>query len=139
MAGVEVTVQVEGADRLIARLGRAAASQVLRVIVWRAAAKVLTRLKTYPSAPPSSTYMRTGHLGAAWGPIHEASSASGPGVTLSNSIAYGPFVQRDPSQPSPHQAWMHQGRWTTDQQALAAETGPFMREIGDAVESILRG
>lgn len=73
-------------------------------------------LATYPAPPSGSRYRRTGQLGREWTAAQPqfAPQSSGFEASLTNRRPGGPFVQGDV------QAKIHQGRWRTVDEVLAA-------------------
>lgn len=73
-------------------------------------------LEEYPPERSGQTYVRTFLLREGWitSSIDYQVVSSGFIATATNSTPYGPYVQGDPSS-YPHQAWMHQDRWSTTQ------------------------
>ena len=141
MAGIDIRVQVDGADDLLHRLSRVTANQTRLGPMERLKERIQRRLSTYPPPPPSSTYERTGDLGRGWADEGVSVDASGTNqfadqvsVEMRNPVDYAPWVQ-DPER----QAFMHRGRWETTQQALDAETGPFLRDLADSVGNAFGG
>jgi len=140
MAGIDIRVQVEGIDNVMHKLTRVLATETRAGPMLRLKERLIARLSKYPPPPPASTYVRTGDLGRGWA---EGVSVDAMGtnqfadqvsVIMRNPVAYGPFVQGDARQGDPHQAFMHVGRWETTQQALDAETGPFISDLSSEME-----
>lgn len=67
------------------------------------------RLQNYPAPPAGSEYVRTYRLQNSW---QEVLILAGDelGKVESVGVLYGPYVQD-----AEEQAWMHQGRWQTNQ------------------------
>lgn len=124
---IGLKVQIDGLEQLQARLGKAIAQETLQAPLERALERIKARLQTYPPERPGQAYQRTGNLGRGW---HLSIGPSGGSLT--NRVAYGPFVQGDKTQ-----SWMHKGRWTTDQQAADHETPAIERDFEQAVEDAL--
>ena len=146
MAGIDIRLQIDGVDDVMHRLSRALATETRMAPMQRLKDRLIKRLSTYPPPPPDSTYIRTGELGRGWADEGVSVDAIGTNqfadqvsVTMRNPVEYAPFVQGDPGLGDPHQAFMHVGRWETDQQALDAETGPFLRDLEDSIGSALGG
>ena len=75
---------------------------------------LLREMKQYPAPPDGSTYTRTGNLGKNWSKRIEGGGMEITGVVgvNTNAAPYARFVQD-----SEFQARVHQGRWTTIQEA----------------------
>lgn len=63
----------------------------------------------YPSPPAGSTYRRTYTLRDGWGVADVTQRATMFGASIVNGVSYAPYVVG-----SDDQAWMHQGRWRTE-------------------------
>lgn len=89
--------------------------------------RVARRLAKYPAKRPGQRYERTGGLGREW--MGARITIQGMNARMSNQKRYARYVQAEGSQ-----AWMHKGRWTTDREALNAETPQITRDIDAAIE-----
>ena len=105
-------LEIEGIDRLIAKLGKLEGVKVLEEPMTASVVKLQAEMQVYPSEVPGSRYVRTGKLGQAW-TIKIDRHADGLTGRVGNRRLYAPFVQS-----SQFQAKVHVGRWTTDAQAL---------------------
>jgi len=76
----------------------------------RGARRVWQDLPGYPPPPAGSTYRRTGELGRRFSVGEVSVSANSATVPIGNNTPYAGFVV-GPDMGSPHQAWMHRGRW----------------------------
>jgi hypothetical protein len=87
-------------------------------------------LQVYPPPPPESTYRRTGTLGRSWHVKRQGSSA-----IVGNPTPYAPYVQSESQQ-----AWMHEGRWQTDADAIQEieQSGAVERIARRVIGRILR-
>jgi hypothetical protein len=125
-----ISIQIQGVQELIKRLGDATAAATLRPPLERSMERLRVLLATYPPQPTTSTYARTGNLGRGW----KTSLGSGSlQASLTNRVPYGPFVQGDKTQ-----AGMHRGRWITDQQAVTKETPAIEADFQDAIAQALQ-
>lgn len=138
MAGINLRTQVDGIDDLLHRLNRVLATETRAGPMERLQKRLADRLSTYP-APTGGDYVRTGNLGRGWATEGVQVDASGTNqfadrisVELNNPVDYVSWVQ-DPQM----QAGVHRGRWETTDTALAAETGPFMSDLTNTVDSAL--
>ena len=136
---MQITIMVVGLPELTARLNRVMSPAILQPPLRRAIELVRKKLQEYPPERAGQTYVRTGDLGQGWAdaPITSAATVAGFSETLSNDVAYAPFVQRDPQFGDPHQAWMHVGRWTTDAQILQAAAPEIGADFTAAIQAEL--
>lgn len=120
-------IVIRGDEAIIRRLGQADVAAVFEKVAERHAGQIQTTLATYPAAPPSSTYRRTGTLGRAW--------TIGRGLmmrSVGNNTTYAPYVQ-DRAQ----QAWMHQGRWATAQDTAEKHVNDLAADVaGELVKAL---
>ncbi len=130
-------IVITGIDELVQRLGRAQANDVLRRPMVASLALLHGQLAAYPAPPVGSSYRRTGTLGRSWTTTVTPSS---DGITgeIGNNVRYAPYVQGGP-QSDPDQAWMHQGRWQTDEQVMLANEARIRALFSDAVLQALNG
>lgn len=77
-------------------------------------------------------YDRTGKLGQAW-TTRVTQTARETVGKVGNNIKYAKWVQA-----SATQAWMHQGRWRTDAQAVAQFRDKIVKRFEDAIRRALR-
>lgn len=77
-------------------------------------------------------YVRTGKLGQSWTTSIQQQGADLVGKVGTN-LKYAPYVQS-----AERQAWMHQGRWRTDAQAVQKFTARILQRFRQAVEKALR-
>lgn len=91
-------------------------------------------IATYPPEPANSSYTRTLDLGRFWTSAQYEIGATTGGITgvIGNAVrsrktgrAYGPYVQD-----ADEQAWMHRGRWRTDQDVAERNTPAIVRIWG---------
>jgi len=110
---------------------------VLRPPMVRALARLQNTMATYPAPPSGSRYKRTGNYGREW---TQALTEDGDGITgtLGNAVrdkrgrSYGPYVgSRE------RQARSHQGRWTTDEQALTQHMDAIVDDFGQAIDGVM--
>jgi hypothetical protein len=126
-----MTIRIEGVDELIRKLGKVEGPAVLRKPMEEAVSLVQREMKVYPVARPESKYRRTKTLGRRW---TRKVTQSPNGVTgiVGNNTTYAPWVQS-----SQFQAWMHQGRWTTDKQAIEMHTDTIVERFRRAIHNAL--
>ena len=129
-------IVITGIDEIVERFGRAQANEFLRPPMVASLALLHGQLATYPAPPMNSSYRRTGTLGRSW------TTKVTPGVDgivgeIGTDVPYAPFVQggSGPRQ----QAWMHQGRWQTDEQVIHANESRIRALFRDAVSQALNG
>ena len=94
----------------------------------RIGVKLTTDLRRYPAQPSGSTYRRTGLLGRRW-VFKVRAGLFGASVTAGNNTVYAQWVQSEAKQ-----AWMHEGRWQTEEQVLEANVDYIEKEVNEAVE-----
>lgn len=133
-----MSIQIDGVDKLMARLGALQSNAVLRPPMTASVIEIETWMKAYPSRKSRKPepgkfksekqrryvmaairrgeikipYVRTGKLGQAW-TWKVTESANGLTGVVGNNINYARYVQNVTLQ-----ARMHQGNWRTDAQAL---------------------
>lgn len=115
------------------QLQRAADPQGWRKPMTMSLALLVDDIAEYPPAPSGSSYRRTGNLGRAWTSAQYEIHASTGGITgvIGNAVrdrrgrAYGPYVQSEEEQ-----AWMHRGRWATDEMVAERNTNAIVRIWG---------
>lgn len=128
-------IQIDGIDQLMHAFSRVLATETRAAPMQRLREKLVARLSKYPP-PTGGDYVRTGDLGRGWaaeGAVQVDATGTNQfadrvSVELSNQVSYAPWVQ-DPEK----QARVHQGRWTTTQEALDAETGPFVADLTEEI------
>lgn len=127
MAGA--SIEVQGLDAIFAQLRAIGPDlrETLRPVIEEALEIVRGRMAEYPAPPASSRYQRTGALGASWQILPDGSGEV-LGVVRSSNVPYNRYVQSEEEQ-----AYMHRGRWQTDEQ-VAAEKEP---EVAAILESFL--
>ena len=93
--------------------------------------KLITALQLYPPQPASSRYQRTYQLRDGWimPSGFEANYAGGFDFQfrIQNSVPYAGYVEGGKDD-TPHQAWMHVGRWQTTDDVAAEFDGPLGME-----------
>lgn len=88
-------------------------------------------LADYPPQPAGSSYVRTKRLQRGWTGAQPVWRPIGNGYTaqMANATPYGPVVQV-----AEMQAWIHQGRWLTDEAALAQRKGEVEARHDEATQ-----
>lgn len=89
-------------------------------------------MKSYPPQRSGSSYVRTGTLGRRWVTEPVKHIAEGLQGTIGNNTPYGPWVQS-----SAFQAYMHRGRWQTDQDVVREEQQFIIRLFENAVSNAM--
>jgi len=112
--------QVEGL------IDRGMKMQGLRAGLAAAGAHVLSKLATYPPAPPQSTYRRTGTLGRRW---VMRGTRNGFSVEIGNNTPYAPRVQGDGQLDR-----FREIGWKTPESVLQAEGGAILNIISAHVK-----
>lgn len=127
---ISVTVDDNNVPR---QLQRVAEPQSWRKPMTQSLALLVDDIATYPPAPSSSSYRRTGNLGRFWTSAQYEISANTGGITgvIGNAVrdrrgrAYGPYVQS-----AEEQANVHRGRWATDEMVAERNTNAIVRIWG---------
>ena len=120
-------IEVQGIQEAILVLSRIEFDHWIRKPMTQALGLLHNRIAKYPPPRPNQRYRRgqgptnragrvtrrtSQNLGARW-----TERISGSGFTVrgevGNNVTYGPYVQA-----ANRQAWMHRGRWITDQQVI---------------------
>lgn len=128
-------IQIDGMDGLLHALSRVLATETRSKPMQALRARLVKRLSTYPP-PTGGDYERTGELGRGWareGGVQVDAGGTNQfadrvSITLNNRVPYVGWVQGPETQ-----AAVHQGRWPTTQEAIDAETGPFVSEMTDSI------
>ena len=111
----EITVEIDAAAAIdMLRTMPDRIDRAMRGAMTDSTVLLLREMKQYPAPPDGSTYTRTGTLGKSWSKRIEGRGMEITGIVGSNgSIApYNRYVQD-----AEYQARIHQGRWTTIQEA----------------------
>lgn len=127
-------LELRGLDELIAALGRV---EDLPKLLEPATREVLTmlreRMQEYPPPPANSTYRRTGNLRESWREYPLSSGDVLGRVRSEGAIApYNRYVQA-----AADQAWMHEGRWQTEQQVAQEKEEEAVRILSEYLASVL--
>lgn len=116
------------------QLQRVAEPQGWRKPMTQSLALLVDDIAEYPAQRSGTTYIRTLDLGRAWTSAQYEVSANTGGITgvIGNAVrsrktgrAYGPYVQSEEEQ-----AWMHRGRWATDETVALRNTNAIVRIWG---------
>lgn len=153
----DVTIQVVGLDKLVAKLGRMAAMDAMVQPMRRATERVRDSLGKYP-APPTFQghatwmtpkqrrwffanlragtiqvpYRRTGKLGQSWTTRVERTGTGLVGI-VGNVRTYAPYVQD-----KGRQARIHQGRWPVAQDAIKQNLAAIVADFNAAIAQLLK-
>lgn len=143
---VMIDIRIDDSE-VVTVLGRLASNEWLRAPMIRSLARLQNDMATYPPTRPGQRYIRGRGSTNAQGRVTRLTSqnlgkrwtsrvrATGNGLEgeLGNNTSYGPFVQD-----SERQAWMHRGRWQTDEDAAeqneAAIRADFLATISRLTE-----
>ena len=130
----QLSVNVTGAD--VVRQGlqdlSAEIPQIGRLQIYRTMQAIVRTMKVYPPPPATSTYVRTGTLGAGWTITPSASN----GYTVRNDTAYTRYVVGNAY--GLEQAWMHQGRWNLLRDVAEEEIEKLPPEIENNIVTVSR-
>lgn len=127
--------KIEGADEAIAKLKRLGADLIgiVEPAFQRGGQRVEDELKEYPEQG-SSDYRRTHVLGNSTFIDPMVRTADELRLNLGSPVSYAPFVRSKALQ-----AWMHEGRWPTDEDLLAAEIPRTSSEMSAALRRAAGG
>lgn len=127
-----MSIEIQGINKLMRKLGKAAANKVLEKPMNRALLRIQRDMQEYPPQPASSRYRRTGTLGRRW-TKRIFKNASGLLGRVGNTTRYGPWVQSQRFQTRMHQ----ETGWRTDEQVIQEHRREiiidFVREINKAL------
>lgn len=124
-------ITIKGIDKLIAKLGRIEATDILRQSMQRSVFRLQAAMAKYPTQRAGSNYRRTGTLGRRW-TTKVAQNGDKLIGTVGNSTSYGPFVQS-----AMFQAAVHQGRWQTDEQVVEKERPAIVDDFKRTIDKEL--
>ncbi len=110
-----VVITTEGFEEAVDALQKRglAALDVLEAPLRRGALRIEAGMKRYPQQATGTKYRRTGTLGRRWTTRTMRPSPSRLEVEVGNNTLYGPYVQS-----AARQAWMHKGKWQTDDETV---------------------
>jgi len=126
------SIEIKGVDALVTKLGKVAAVKTLEPAMQRSVMRLQRDMAQYPPQRSGATYRRTGTLGRRW-TTKVARSSRGLVGKVGNNTSYGPFVQS-----SRFQAWMHKGRWQTDEDVIEKNRRPILRDFEREIEKAMR-
>jgi hypothetical protein len=126
-----IELEIRGLPELYRKFGTMAAQETLLAPMWRAVYLIQEKMADYPPAPSGSRYQRTSVLGKSW-TANVTQPNGGVQGKVGNKVLYGPFVQS-----SVFQAWMHRGRWQTDEQVLRAALPGIEKDFEAVVAAAL--
>ena len=106
------------------RLARVQVTGVMRGALARYGSVAVGMLRQYPAPPPSSTYRRTGVLGAGW-----RASVDGKDLRLTNATDYARWVQDKDTQTAVHK----QTGWPTAQDVVEQVADKAAQDMVDAL------
>lgn len=127
---MEVTLTWSGLDEIISALADLPPQIGVAMVEveTNAAQDIIKALQTYPPAPSSSTYVRTGTLGAGW-----VMAVSGLTVVITNSVVYEPWVEDEVTQT----AVMQSIGWPTWQQVERERMTTLDKELEVSILALL--
>ena len=96
-------------------------------------------LREYPPERPGQRYVRTGRLAEGWASAEPSytPTPSGFSATMENPTSYGPYVQGGQDD-DPHQAWMHAGHWTTDDEIVHDDEPQIIQYFNEATDRLAK-
>ncbi|MBI1296673.1 hypothetical protein GC175_17090 [bacterium] len=121
---------------MIEKIGRVRTLQALRAPAQRAVSRVVRFMADYPPVPATSKYIRGGpdseRLGQSWNEEVKVSDSQLE-ARAGNNASYGPWVQS-----AEWQAWMHRGRWQTDEDAVETLSPVIEADFTRTIDDLLR-
>jgi len=154
---MEIQIELQGLDLLIAKLGRLAAFRSLQPAMRDSLNRVWGDVAKYPKSPPEGVfkgfvsakqrrwffaalregrievpYKRTGTLGRSWTMKVDTNIDGIEGWIGTNTI-YAPWVQD-----RNWQAAIHQGRWQTAQDVFEKQRAWIVQRFNRAIAQLLR-
>jgi hypothetical protein len=129
----DITITIRGVDRLVAKFGRVASLNYLRLPMARATARIHDMIKIYPPPLPQSRYKRTGVYGKLWTKDVDITSDGLQGK-VGIQLHYAPLVGS-----ARFQARVHRGRWLTDRQVVQRNRAAIVRDFQSEIRRALRG
>lgn len=142
-----ITIKVDNSDAL-RKLGRAQSeiTGMLRAPMQRSLNVLWAGMAHYPPMRPDQRYVRgKGPTNKAGKVVRRTSQQLGKRWTkrirvgggeirgeLGNNVSYGPYVQDDEIQ-----AWMHRGRWQTNQSVAEESAGEIQGFFTDAIQAFV--
>jgi hypothetical protein len=137
-----MSIEIKGVDALVKKLGKVAAVKTLEPAMQRSVMRLQRDMAEYPPQRAGSRYIRgfgmeggrrtSERLGQSW-TTKVTRSSRGLVGKVGNNTTYGPFVQS-----SRFQAWMHKGRWQTDQDVIDKNRRPILRDFEREIEKAMR-
>jgi hypothetical protein len=124
-------IEITGINELLKKMDGFNILELLKPEMYRAVLRLQARMSRYPPPRAGSKYRRKGTYGKKW--THEVTlTAKSLTGRAGNNLLYGPYVGSER-----FQAWMHRGRWTTDQEALNLERHSIINDFQTAINTAL--
>ena len=127
-----MSIKIEGIKPLVKKLGKVAAAKTLEPAMERSVFRLQHALASYPAPIPDSPYRRTGTLGREW-TTDVNRHYGGVRGTVGTNTEYAPWVQSQN-----FQAWMHKGRWLTDEGAIQKKRKDIIRDFEGTIRRALK-
>jgi len=138
----QASIKIEGVDKLVKKLGMAAAISTLRPPMEQSVQLLERDMAFEPPPRRGSSYIRgygypgrpatSEHLSQSW-TTKVTPTPNGLEGKIGNPTSYGPWVQSQQ-----FQAWMHKGRWRTDQQVMSKNRKQITELFRQAIDRALR-
>jgi len=128
------SIDIDGLDKIFAKLDRVAAFDKLEAPMQRGVYRLQAYMQDYPAAPPLSRYIRTGTLGRRWTTKIERKNDGLVGK-VGNNVPYGPYVQSDRFQTRFHR----RTGWRTDSRAVSELEQAIRADFQQAIDLVVRG
>jgi len=126
------SITIKGVDKAMKKLGKGTAVSMLRKPMRDGLALLKKDRKVYAPERPNQTYARTGRLGKN---VRGETQTTQNGLVgrIKNETPYKPYVHQRPDQ-----AWMHRGRWLTDDDIVTRNQAAIVAGFERAIKKALR-
>jgi hypothetical protein len=132
----EITISVQGVDRLFAKLGRVQGVKFLRAPMERAVNRLKKSIAKYPAKPPKSKYRRTGNYGRGWETSIDKSAGGLVGKVGIDTgfVPYAPKVGSARFQSANHK----RTGWQTDRQVVSQHRSAIVKDFAASIKEALK-
>lgn len=153
-----MSVEIRGLERLVAKLGKAAAGATIERPMQRAVLRLQRRMQEYPPALAAvqgtafapvrfstrggaavafmarrrKPYKRTGTYGRRWTARVTKLAGNGLQGRVGNNVRYAPYVGSER-----FQARTHRGRWNTDDRIVRQEQPGILADFQGVIDKAL--
>jgi len=131
------SIEIKGVTELIAKLGKVAAMATFRPPMERSMRRIQAEMKVYPPTRAGQTYRRgqdprSEDLGGSW-TVKVTQTRSGLTGIVGTNTSYAPWVQSHQ-----FQAWMHKGRWQTDEDVIEQNRPAIVKDFQNVIDKVLK-